>query len=409
MRIGFNYPIFGNRDGHNFGPFPHVDPKDTSQENPVWSKTLPVNLQVLKRMNVSVVRWFILGNCFNYGPPPKEVEIRPPIPDLDDGLFEWRFDQPDFLDDPKYRGDPDGKVRKFIDHFRTWLTEFAKPGLDIQVIPSLIDFHAMLDPFPNERSPNATNRARGRGDIAEDPAKRSRFFEHVLKPLLNLSVPFKSHIYAWEIINEPIWNVNRFKPASPKFPNRVIQEAVMREFLEQACTIIEDAGFPSTVGHRFFEDCLKFPTGTIAQFHYYPFTATVRVPVGILTVLTKSLTLNDDPAPIPEYNAALNQIRDAQRKIRPNLEKRGKKVDDVFVGEFGATMDGSHGDFWPELKGADKKAGEIVFQRLGLLSNKGYKLAAVWPDLPAGDDAIDKKLDPVKIQSLCRFSGGRFP
>jgi hypothetical protein len=282
MRVGFNYPQFANRDGHQFGPFPQVDAKDTFQENPLWIKTLPVNLQVLKKMNVSVVRWFILGNCFNYGPPPRQVEIRQPLPDLDDGEFEWRFDQPDFLDDPKYRGDPDGKVRKFADHLPLLFAEFAKPGLDIQIIPSLIDFHALLDPLPGERSPTLKNRARGRGDIVTDPVKRSRFFERVLKPMLSLALPFKSHIYAWEVINEPIWNVNLIKPITPRTGNRVIPEAVMREFLEQACTIIEDAGFQSTVGHRFFEDCLKFPTGTIAQFHYYPFTATARIPAGLL-------------------------------------------------------------------------------------------------------------------------------
>jgi hypothetical protein len=98
--------------------------------------------------------------------------------------------------------------------------------------------------------------------------------------------------------------------------------------------------------------------------------------------------LNDDPSPIPEYANALKRIKDAQRKVRPNLAARGKNVDDVFVGEFGATLDGSHGSFWPELTPKDKTADEIVFQRLGLLSKKGYKLAMVWPDLPAGYDTI---------------------
>jgi hypothetical protein len=410
MRVGFNYPQFANRDGHQFGPFPQVDPKDTSQQNPLWIKTLPVNLQVLKKMNVSVVRWFILGNCFNYGPPPQKVVIRTP----GNVSVQWRFDQPDFLDDPNYRGDPDGKVRKFVDHIPLMLAEFAKPGVDIQVIPCLIDFHALLDPLLAERSPNVAHRARGRGDIVTDPVKRSRFFERVLKPLLNLSLPFKSHIYAWEVINEPIWNVNLLKPVNPVLNNRVIPEGDMISFLEQACTIIEDAGFPSTVGHRFFEDCLKFPTGTIAQYHYYPRTATVPLPgagplLGGPSILTTTLTFNDDPSPIPEYADALQKIRNAQRKVRPTMAARGKNVDDVFVGEFGATLDGAHGDFWPELRPKDKTADEIVFQRLGLLSKKGYKLAAVWPDLPAGDDTIDKKLDPTKIQSLVRFSGGKFP
>ena len=374
MRVGFNYPVFTNRDGHSLGPFPHVDANDKFQENPVWAKTLPRNLQAMKKMNLSVLRWFIMGNCFNYGPPPKEVKSRVPLVPS-----EWRFDQPAFWDDPAYKGDPDGKVRKFADHFTLMLSEFAKTS--IQVIPSLIDFHAFLDPFVNERDPTAKNRARGRGDIATDTTKRALFFEHVLKPALKLAQPFKSQVFAFEVINEPIWNVNLLKPAGPTVGNRVIPEATMKEFLEQACTLIEDAGFRSTVGHRFFEDCLKFPTGTVAQFHYYPHTATVPItPIPFVDLFSVQLTLNDDPDPIPTYDSALSKIREAQKKVRPTMAARGKAVDDVFIGEIGAALGTKHGRPWPELKGKDTTADEIVFQRLALLSKKGYKLAAVWPD-----------------------------
>jgi hypothetical protein len=243
----------------------------------------------------------------------------------------------------------------------------------------------------------------------EDPAKRKKFLERVLKKLVDLSQPFKDSIFAWEVVNEPIWNVNLLKPVDPTLGNRVIPRFVMKEFLEQACTIIEDAGFPSTVGHRFFEDCLNLPTGTIAQYHYYPHTATLSLPFGSPSIPILALVISDDPATIPDYNSALSQIRDAQFKVRPKLQERGKKVEDVFIGEFGATLDGSHGDFWPELKGADKTASEILFQRFGLLLRKGYKLGAVWPDLALTDDTIDKKLTLAKIQSLCRFTGGSFP
>ncbi len=407
LQVGFNYPTFSNKDGFNFGPFPHVDPKDLGEGNPLFAATLPKNLQDLKKMRVNVVRWFIMGNCFNYGPAPQLTVIPPQAIPPRLGKEIWHFDQPDFLDDPKYRGDPDGKKRIFADHFSACLLEFQKAGL--KVIPSIIDFHAFLDPFPDQRSPTLPNRARGRGDIIEDPIKRQKFFDFVLKKFLDLARPFKESVYAFEIVNEPTWNVRSLKPAPPKIGNRNIPEPVMREFLDQACTIIEDAGFPSTVGHRFFDDCLKLPTGTKAQYHYYPFTATVFLIPFVPTILT----VNDDPDKIPVHSDALTQIRDAQRKVRPNFAAKGLDVEEVFVGEFGCRLPGEfsadHGRLWPELNKADNSVFEIVHERLEHLNRLGYKLAVVWPDLDLTDDTIEKKMSRQKINSLLRFTRGSAP
>ena len=135
--------------------------------------TFPRNYQTESRTVICVVRWFVLGNCFNYGPAPFFFSVVPPIPSpiLPPQLAGiWIFNQPDFLDDPKYRVDPDGQVCHFEDHFTQMLKEFQKAQM--QVIPSIIDFHALLDRFPGERAPGLKNRARGRGDIAEDKKKR---------------------------------------------------------------------------------------------------------------------------------------------------------------------------------------------------------------------------------------------
>lgn len=382
--------------------------------------TFPRNYQTESRTVICVVRWFVLGNCFNYGSAPFFFSVVPPIPSpiLPPQLAGiWIFNQPDFLDDPKYRVDPDGQVCHFEDHFTQMLKEFQKAQM--QVIPSIIDFHALLDPFPGERAPGLKNRARGRGDIAEDKKKRDLFLNKVLKRFVDLAVPFKDTVFAIEVINEPIWNVRTEKPAPPFIGNRVIPDKVMIEFLNQACDIIEDAGLDSTVGHRFFEDCLKFPSGTIAQFHYYPHQATIPL-TGLLAILfNPKIDLNADPGVIPDHAKALSDIVAAQATIRPNGRK---KVKDVFVGEFGSRLVGefsdNHGHEWPELNGKDTTAREIVFQRLSLLSSKKYNLALVWPDLPLefadliinfANPANSRKMSLGKIISLCRYTGGVFP
>jgi hypothetical protein len=458
MLVGFNYPQYANCDGFTFGPYPHVAPDDTSKLSPLWAASLRANLAQLRELGVSVVRIFILGNGFNYGPAPQLVN------------GTWRFVQPDFLDDPRYRSDPDGKVRRFEDHYRLMLQLFkeaSRDGPPIRVIPSIISFHAILDPLPETPDPppakgitlvaepaarpltalerrlsadfltdvsiaNALNpgrqtanprllRASGRGDIVEEPEKRQRFLDAVVRKIVALSVPFKDQIYAIEVMNEPVWTNAFVKPMSPIIGNRIIGFEALSDFLARACAIIEDAGLPSTVGHRHYADCTTLPTGTIAQFHYYPRTL-IRDALMKASPALGSLALGvgvdpfiwQDPDVIPDRDQALAAIRDAQKTARPGWKGT---VSEVIVGEFGSEIQPSdqidaarlhaHGDAWPELRQKDRRPEDIVFERLNLLKEKKYALAAVWPHKGSASDELSEKMGPERWASLRRFTGGR--
>jgi hypothetical protein len=448
MQVGFNLPVYLDRDGHWLGPFPHVDPRDRSQLNPLWAESLPRNLARLARMKVSVLRVFIMGNCFNYGPAPVLTRsIGDGLVGSSVGLKErWQFNQPEYLDDDRsYRGDPDGQLRRFDKHFTLLLQQCKTFG--IKLLPSIIDFEAFLDPLPSARGANLASRAGGRGDVIEDSAKRKRFFDHVLSKFLSLAAPFREHVFAFELMNEPIQNSRAIKVAAPAIGNRIISESAMFEFLRQGCELIESAGFHSTVGHRYYVDCTKFPTGTLAQYHYYPPSGYARPSVRNLQHAAMASGLvasdavvadvdryieravyNDDPMEIPTRAAALKEIPDAQTRLRPGWTR---KVEDVFIGEFGSAVDlgsgGTTAGAWPELNGLDRYPATVLPTRLKLLANKGYGLALPWPHLDASDfkwplddkpdngkilrpytDDLTCKMDESRWQSICAFTGATY-
>ncbi len=392
MLVGFNYPQYGNYYGRWLGPFTGVSATDTSQLNPIWNSSLPANLARLARMKVQVVRMFIMGNCLNYGPAPfKRDDV-------------WCFNPPKYLDDPAYAHDTDGKPRKFSIHYTRLLQCFKDAGL--KLIPSIIDFQAFLDPIPAEEHPG-WSLARGRADIVEDIDKRNIFFKFVLEQFIDLSIPYSGQIYAIEIMNEPTWNIRTIKTPNtvPMYGNRIIKERIMSEFLAEACKMIEDAGFNSTVGHRFYEDCTKLPTGTIAQFHYYPRPDYLMNTHGITIepiVVPHQVVAQfvPDPLAIPDHDSALREIQVAQLKIRPGW---GHVVRHVFVGEFASIVDNENGS-WPELNKIDQSK-NIVEVRLGHLFNKGYPLALMWPHKAGSpNDSLEAKMDSDQWNSVARFA-----
>jgi hypothetical protein len=394
MEVGLNYPVPFNHDGYGLGPRPGIQQGHVF-ESPAWKDTLPKNLARLKKMGVTVVRWFVLGNCLNYG---EETPIKISLP----GSSKWVFTPPDALDDPRYKGDNDGKVRRFEDHFQLMLQTFLTH--EMKLIPSLIDFHAFFDPFDHEVSPGQHYLARGRHSILTNSTIQDKFLNTVLDKFLRISnekKEFKKVIFAWEVMNEPHWNRD-LKPASlhkKAFMKPGIPDDVIQTFLQKACERIEKAGFESTVGHRSYKNCKDFETGTVAQFHYYP--RWVRTPTG------GTVVVNPDPHPIPTQADALKE-----------LQAKNSKVKDVFVGEFSSLTEAglteSQGDLWPELSsltgpGKDKSEADMLYERFTLLQKKGYKLALVWTDgNDESTDDINGKLKVEKIKSLCRFTGRQF-
>lgn len=383
MKVGYGYPWAFEEYGFNFGPvFRGQFPLGGL---PHWKNTLPQRLDELKGLGITIIRWFILGNGLNYGKittdsrgviqtmqaPTERIPIERNIP-LRIGSRQvpssgWEFDPPDQLHP------------LFIDHFRQMLQVIREKRL--QVLPSLVDFpfFAMPTgrlPFDPDRNlaPRDPNSGKGRTDIMTIPNKRRQFFDTVLEPLLQASVPFQNEIFAWELMNEPSWLFNTFTVVDndPK-----MNKSDVVTFLKEGLRRIEshpEFAEKSTVGHRFHNDLENevlfggLPTGKIPQFHYY------------------GKFFDNDVVP----------------------PARGKK----FVGEIAV---GANTNFlprfradqaapWPELQGADST--DTVFVRLKLLAKLGYKEAFIWPDEKdlAGTDRV--KLSAAAQQSLRKFTSG---
>jgi hypothetical protein len=236
MKVGFNYPWAFNKYGLNFGPGGLIKADGVTPE---WVASVPKNLAELKRMGISVVRWFILANCANYG-SPVDHSFRSDFFDVE----SWSFDPPPALDP------------LFTQHFRTLLEFIRDAGL--QLIPSFVDFGiAELH----------------RIDALADPKKRDIFLKAALDPLLDVSKGFRDQIFAWEVMNEPSWCTRSISPPRHRYGNQGgdLTASELTDFLKAALEHIHDAGFrdKSTVGHRFLSDLSDFPTGALRQFHYY--------------------------------------------------------------------------------------------------------------------------------------------
>jgi hypothetical protein len=292
-------------------------------------------------LGIEVVRIFLLGNAANYGTVSGGRTILPA--QLDPRVSE-----------------------QLGEMFQAFADE------DMLVIPSLIDFKA----FGQRRvlttgPPECTNGCTDRHAIVNDATTRRGFFSQVLTPFLTVSRPFRDVVYAWEVLNEPIWNVN--EPRLTSLVTRVRRDVVgktaisklaMQRFLQEAVDIIEhfdvEPRFKATVGHRFARDLERFPTGKLPQFHYYP-----------LNVL--GVTLVDRTLPSAGTTRA-------------------------FLGEVAA---GSHGHPWPELNGADAADPRTrVVERLRFAQAKGYPLTLLWPDEDGG--SMFPGPDPLKLSPAAR-------
>lgn len=383
MRVGFNYPNSYNRFSADFGPNIWV-PAEVWKEQNVLEATgkvdqIPLpplfdhvdrNLEILKKMGISVVRWFILGNGHTYGPAPTRGRL---------GGHE--FNPPSRVD------------RRFRRDLEELLRRFKKYGL--QLIPSLISFEFCSDKIAGTGPQEGVGYG-GRADAINDPSKRKVFLDTMLAELLAASAPFKDQICAWEVINEPVWVYQGAGPLSkpswvPRIPE--VKREVMNAFLEDALARIEAAGFRSTVGHRYFSDVKQMKTGTMPQFHYYNGYATA--------------------------GQALPGMRSDPKQIR------GQKLFDgtprPFLGEFDSRSD-RFGEPWND----DLPHSDSTLERLRLLEREGCELALIWPELGGakegrvasgtlgaerkevdGNDVI--KLLPETCRSIAAFTGGVAP
>lgn len=251
MAVGFNYTWAFNRYGTYFGvhkanpelpasppaaPTEPVAPgEEMVQEN--WLPEFRKNLVHFSRVEISVVRVFLLCNGLNWG----TVEGTP-----------GRVVPPKYLHP------------RFLYHLKTMLQHCQDVG--VKIIPSLLDFG--IDE-PDLKSAKRTA-------IITDDATQKAFLDGVLDPFLDASDKFRDVIYAWEVMNEPSWVASTTWPGGSLW-KKVISHttpgatpAQIVEFLKKAIARIDGKGFQSTVGHRFFKDLSIYPTGTLPQFHFYP-------------------------------------------------------------------------------------------------------------------------------------------
>ena len=206
MQLGFNYPHSYNRYGADFGPNPHCPQKQWVEEKRLtesgqiskvppaaFREFLPRNLDHLKKMGISVVRFFVLGNAFNWeGKGPILRPTPPGQPQSSLPYQDWEFS-------PTLQLDP-----RFTLHFEQMLKQFRDSGL--QVIPSFVDFFFT----GKSRGRDAKGLApSGRADCVKDQAKRQLFLSTVLSPLVRMATKYKEQVYAFEVINEPYWCSSR--------------------------------------------------------------------------------------------------------------------------------------------------------------------------------------------------------
>jgi hypothetical protein len=213
MKVGFNYAWSHDRYGSQIGPNPWVSNDEWTVQGklaaagevsriplPPLFDHIDANLWYLKAIGVSVVRWFLLGNGFNYGPPSKDSQrflghrkMRVPMP-------ARAFDPPSQLD------------RRFTRDFVELLLRFKGAGL--QIIPSLVDF--CFGSFLNFTVDGHRGiGAGGKADVITDPLKRKVFLDTMLVGLLEVSAKYREQIYAWEVMNEPVWLCLELSPLSP--------------------------------------------------------------------------------------------------------------------------------------------------------------------------------------------------
>jgi hypothetical protein len=371
MEVGYNYNWAFNRYGTQIGPrdIENDPPTGINNEIPVWLESRPTapkgtldrNLRVLRdELNIRKVRTFLLGNAFNYGPRP--------VPNPSGS-------------GPQVFAAPAVAHPLFVAHFTRMLEVFQRN--EMQIMPSVLDFGAFY--------PMGGGSGGGRRDILF--SQRNAFLKGLLEPLVKASVPFNGTVFAWEVVNEPVWNTI----SAPFFgrPHTTssgpdCDKDLMGGFILACRNVIEGYGFASTVGHRFQKDLFgPMGTGTLPQYHYYGRTGLPFIAVG-----------TDDPNPIPLFTD-------------PSSKQS-------FIGEIGTAPGGQKdqmgdeepGSPWPECNGADASRRSAAFERLKVLARKGYKLAFVWPDRNDKEPGIvnddELKLSNDAKESIKQFTRGRF-
>jgi hypothetical protein len=346
VRVGYNYPWAWEKYGLYFGG---GAPPGSDPVLDAWVDTLKINLPILRNdLGITLVRIFLMCNLANVGGSVTQSGD------------DWFTDLPLSLDP------------KFTDHLTKMLQAFKDN--EMQVIPSFVDFGAMLrlkKLTVNGIGSGCTNRYQ----LMTDRTKGDNFLDRVLDPLLFAAQPFKDQVFAWELMNEPSWCTSTSLKSD--YDQVALRPADVRSFLVRAVRKVDslvgadgEPVFKSTVGHRYASDMSLYPTGAIRQFHYYP-------TVG--GSFTSDFGLGDGDL--------------------PSFQESGGAI----LGEFaaGGPSDWKHTE-WPEIPGFVQRAGADIrmLTRLQLLESKGYGVALIWPDRHAPDPP--GPTDTLRLSPACQ-------
>ena len=413
LKIGINYPAM--EYGWDFGMPPrsqrnrpwtargsifneHGGPQVLSDCNSPkrqwvpWQQDFNAFMDCFKCLGIDIVRWNLLGDCYNYGKARFLSEGDWEVTDTElTTCFIEDFKQflglcaakdiqliPVFIDHRAFW--PGVQVVTGCEHATTKLSQVARA--DKQSPEDWIKSTPVQKILDGLRSGESDRYKGGRGDLLLDPkhkdpfkAKRGRrqeFFDKVIAKLLeaaNSKPEYKRVIYAWDLMNEPelafavgkdkLGQGSRYGNGSdiyheeseltyqaPKFnewePKLELQD--MREFLLAGARLVKDADFKWTVGFQRFESLTDdkllpktlpkdLEPAYLPQFHYY-----------------------GQPAPLP-----------APPKSWTNP---------CFVGEFALADPKKPAEKWhdqPQGPEIDK-----LGDRMQLLAARGYQLGLGW-------------------------------
>lgn len=339
MRVGINYPW--KNYGWDFGPPPSSADGSPWGPRAAWQATLDAELEAFRDLGIFALRWFILADGMMWG-----TGAAAPHPDLADP-GDWRFDDPPPLSEA------------FLDDFIDLLIRVERAGL--QLLPSIVDFHLC---FPGVPATDGAGLVKGgRADVLNDPRKRARLLDGVLEPLLQAAAPYRSAVYAFELINEPEWcTQNSGMGREWLNPKKTVALPAMLDYLREGASRINAAGFLSTVG-LFLQTVERWRPAemgfTLHQLHYY-----------------------GEPDIIPPHR---NDYRWP-----------------LIVGELATAPHRP----WAELPPGD---GQTLYDRLALLRGKGYPAAFLWCASEETDREEPRVVDwsPAVQAQVRRFTHGK--
>lgn len=390
MRVGANYPWYGNQMGLWFGPTrDDIPPAESAhaqtgdqQMRADWTETFPMTISRLKAAGISMLRVWLLGNAWNYGTGGHERAWLPPPPPPEG----------------------DSWTRSYASHLDELLGFCRNAGL--KVILVLVAHGAF---FPTEREA-----------LAVDPTIREDFFVRVFEPMLTVSDGYRDIVYAWEPVNEPNWPTQYllsralapdYWPTRPNTP--VVPLADMQAFLDGATVRILAHGHRVTHGFSFGPGCryeLPFPLGALLPL------------VNPLLALAHPLNVSDEQlfqvtAPASSYRRQFHyyptvvEVNGSDRfNIRNRLPSYASSRE-AFLGEISSSLpdptQAMHEPAfaaWERLRGLDTTSvNDTVFYRLALAEQLGYQLCFLWTNSEEWKGAREPILTDEALEGVRRF------